>query len=84
MFRIKLTARAKKELKLLKRTHQVAILAALEDIKDKPLVYGKPLQRQLKGKYSYKLSVYRIIYTIHKKDNLIYILTVGHRSKVYD
>ncbi|MCL4353142.1 type II toxin-antitoxin system RelE/ParE family toxin [Patescibacteria group bacterium] len=82
MFRIKLTARAKKELKNLSRTNQVSIGRILEDLKDEPYL-GKGLARELTKRYSYKIGVYRIIYKINKDDGIVYILTVGHRSIIY-
>lgn len=82
MYRIILTAKAKKELKSLKIIYQIAIAEAFEDLKDNPFV-SKTLTRELTGRYSYKMGVFRIIYTIHKKDNIIHILSIGHRESVY-
>lgn len=83
MYQLKLTGRAKKELKNIKKIYEVAINFALEEIKEDPFA-GKPLARELTGKYSYKIDTYRIVYKISKKDKKIYILTAGHRAKVYE
>lgn len=83
MYRIKLAAQARKELRAIKIMYQEAIDAALEEIKEDPFI-GKPLTRELIGKYSYRIGIYRIIYTINKKDQIIHILTVGHRAIVYE
>ncbi len=82
MFKIKLTARARKELKNLSKIHRLSVGHILEDLKDNPFV-GKPLTRELMRRYSYRIGVYRIIYKVNKTDNIIYVLTVGHRSNVY-
>ncbi|PIV08705.1 hypothetical protein COS52_01315 [Candidatus Roizmanbacteria bacterium CG03_land_8_20_14_0_80_39_12] len=82
MYRIKLTARAKKELKNLKVVYQIAIAAAFEDIKENPFI-SKPLTRELSGRFSYKMSVFRIIYTVNESDKTVQVLSVGHRSRVY-
>ncbi len=82
MYRIKLTARARKELKNLSKTRQISIGQILDDLKDDPHL-GKPLMRELTRRFSYRIGVYRIIYKVDKNDNIIYILTVGHRSTVY-
>lgn len=82
MYRIKLTAQARKEFKILKTVYQEAIGAALQDIKESPFI-GKPLMRELTGKFSYKMSVFRIIYKVKEKDKTVQVITVGHRSKVY-
>lgn len=83
MYRIKLTAQARKELKVVKTIYQEAIAIELEEMKEDPFI-GKPLMRELTGKYSYRIGIYRIIYTINKKDKIIYILTMGHRVIVYE
>ncbi|OGK13901.1 hypothetical protein A3A93_05985 [Candidatus Roizmanbacteria bacterium RIFCSPLOWO2_01_FULL_38_12] len=82
MYQIKLTAQAKKELKKIKLLHQKAIDAVFEDLKENPRL-GKPLTRELTGKYSYKIGVYRLIYSINAKDKIIFILTAGHRLTIY-
>lgn len=83
MFRIKLTARAKRELKYLSKRYGYSLAEIIEDLKENPFL-GKPLVRELTGQYSYKVGIYRIIYKVNKKDKTILILTVGHRSKVYN
>ncbi len=82
MFQLKLTARAKKELKNISHRHQFALANIFEEIKEDPGI-GKPLTRELTGKYSYKVAVYRIIYKVNKKDKIITIITAGHRATVY-
>lgn len=83
MYKLKVTAKAKKQFKeITKAYNQQAISFALQDIKLNPLL-GKTLTRELVGRFSYKVGVYRIIYKINKKDKIVYILTVGHRPKVY-
>jgi mRNA interferase RelE/StbE len=82
MYRITLTAKAKKELKNLKIVYQIAIAEAFEDLKENPFV-SKLLIRELTGRYSYKMGVFRIIYTVNNKDNTIRILSLGHRKSVY-
>ncbi len=82
MFKIKLTATARKELKQISKSHQLAMGEIFEEIKEYPHI-GKPLSRELIQRFSYKVSVYRIIYTLNKKDKIITIITAGHRSIVY-
>ena len=82
MYKIIVSSNARRELKEISKSHQEAIVSALEEIKEDPLV-GKPLTRELTGRFSYKVSVFRIIYKINKKDKIVYVLTAGHRSRVY-
>lgn len=82
MYKIKLTGRAKKELKNLKKTHLEALTTVLEEMKEDPLA-GKILTRELTNQYSLRVGIYRIIYRINKKDKIVTVLTAGHRSTIY-
>ena len=82
MFRLKLTTRAKRELKNISHRHRLTLATIFEEIKDDPLI-GKPLGKELSGKYSYKVSVFRIIYKVNENDKIITIITAGHRATVY-
>lgn len=55
---------------------------ALELLKSNPFL-GKSLTDNLKGKYSLRVGVYRIIYSIDKSKIIIYVLDIGHRREVY-
>lgn len=83
MYKLQLTARAKKELKKITKLYQQqAIQNAFEEIKGDPFS-GKSLTRELTGKFTYKVGVYRIIYTINKQDKIVQIITAGHRATIY-
>lgn len=82
MYRIKLTAQAKRELQIIKNRYKEAVGVAFEELKENPFL-GKPLVRELTGKFSYKVGAYRIIYQIKEKDKIIQVITAGHRAKVY-
>lgn len=83
MYKIKLTAQAKRELKNISKLHHEAISFVFEELKDDPLL-GKPLTRELTERFSLKVGVYRIIYKINKKDKIITILSAGHRATIYE
>ena len=83
MYRIKLTAKAKKELKTISKLHQRAIAFIYEELKDNPYL-GKPLTRELTGRFTLRVGVNRIIYKVNKKDKIVLILTAGHRATVYE
>ena len=83
MYKLKLTARAKGELKNISMLHREAISFVFEELKHDPLL-GKPLTRDLTGRFSLRVGVYRIIYKINKKDKIITMLTAGHRANIYD
>jgi mRNA interferase RelE/StbE len=45
---------------------------------------GKPLLYSLKDYCSFRTSSYRIIYRVRKKELIILVVAVGHRSEVYE
>ncbi len=83
MYTIKLTARSKRELKSISKRHQEAIGVVFEELKEDARI-GKPLKRELTGRFSVRIGVYRIIYTVNETDKIIYVITAGHRSSVYN
>ena len=83
MYRVSISPKAKSQLKSIKKIHKNAIASVIEDLKENPY-FGKPLGRELTGKYSYRVGVYRIIYKINDQDKTVQILTAGHRSTIYN
>jgi mRNA-degrading endonuclease RelE of RelBE toxin-antitoxin system len=83
MYKLRISSRAESEIKKISHHHQKAIILAFTDIKEEPFL-GKPLTRELTGKFSFRVGVYRIIYKVNKKDKVIDILTAGHRATVYE
>lgn len=45
---------------------------------------GKPLTGLLSGRWSYRVGDWRILYKVRKSELIILVLTVGHRSVVYE
>ncbi|MBI4115342.1 MAG: type II toxin-antitoxin system RelE/ParE family toxin [Candidatus Omnitrophica bacterium] len=58
------------------------VVNALSDLEKDPF-QGKLLKGELRGKYSYRVGDYRIIYRVHKHELLVLIIDVGHRRQVY-
>lgn len=83
MYRLIVTPRAQKHLKEIKKDYQAAVKIALEEIKEDPLI-GKLLSRDLTGKCSYRVGVYRIIYKINQQDKAVTVLSARHRGIVYN
>ena len=65
------------------RSHFWRVDAALESLKTSPL-QGKPLKRNLKGMFSLRVGMYRMIYTVDKKIITVNVLKIGHRREVYN
>ena len=83
MYKIRITARAKRELKNLSRKNFIAIGLVLEDLKENPYI-GKKLERELNKRFVYRVGVYRIIYKIFEKGLIVEIISAGHRSTIYN
>lgn len=83
MYKIRFASEAKIQFKKLKTAHKEVLEFVIDDLKETPYL-GKPLQRNLSGRFSYRIGVYRIIYKIDEKGEMITILTIGHRSIVYN
>ena len=82
MYRILISLTATKRLKTIAKIYRNGIAESIESLKEDPMS-GKPLARELAGKYSYRVGFYRIIYKINKKDKIVYIIDAGHRSIIY-
>ena len=85
MHRVLFTKAAEKEYKYLHDTNANIfrrVRAAIHAIAEDPSV-GKPLKFELKGKWSYRVGMYRVIYSVERKVLTVYILDIGHRREVY-
>ena len=83
MYKVVIAPQAKQQLKsIAKITHRDAVAGAIEELKEDPHM-GKKLTRELEGKYSYRVGVYRIIYKVYEKEKRVEVVTAGHRSTVY-
>lgn len=82
MYKIIIAKNVRKDIFLLKKRYQVAFVNTLKELKVDPKL-GKPLTRELVGKYSIKIGAYRLIYKLNQKDRIVNVITVGHRSTVY-
>lgn len=85
MYKIVLHSQAKKTYKKLFISNKELfrrIYNALEALKSDPFL-GKPLKDKLKGKYSLRVGIYRIIYSVEKHEVTVYILDIGHRREIY-
>lgn len=83
MFKLLISIRAANAAKKLPYYVQDAVTLAMEEIVDDPFL-GKPLSRELSDKLSFRVGVYRIVYTVSVKENTIRVLRIGHRSNVYN
>ncbi len=85
MYKVILLPEAEKSYRKLSssdRSHFHRVAQALESLKENPF-QGKPLKHKLKGQFSLRVGIYRIIYTVEKQKITVYILDIGHRRYIY-
>ncbi|HJD55407.1 MAG TPA: type II toxin-antitoxin system RelE/ParE family toxin [Rickettsia endosymbiont of Pyrocoelia pectoralis] len=49
-----------------------------------PQALGKPLTGKYRKLYRYRYGDYRVIYELDKKNKLVSVLRIGHRSEIYN
>jgi mRNA-degrading endonuclease RelE of RelBE toxin-antitoxin system len=52
-------------------------------LSDAPRLRGKPLERELVGRWSARRGEYRIIYRLDEDTKTMYVLSVAHRGDAY-
>ncbi|MBM3579302.1 MAG: type II toxin-antitoxin system RelE/ParE family toxin [Alphaproteobacteria bacterium] len=72
-----------KVLKKLDNTAREKILDYLENVTLHPESFGKPLSKNLKGFWRYRVGDYRIICDLRKNELIILVIDIGHRSTIY-
>jgi mRNA-degrading endonuclease RelE of RelBE toxin-antitoxin system len=53
------------------------------DLLDRPRIVGKPLSRELTGRWSARRGEYRVLYRINDTTRVVTVLHVEHRRAVY-
>lgn len=85
MYKIIFSNNAEKEYRYLCKANRAIfekIRNAIMSLATQP-AQGKPLRLSLKGKWSYRVGVYRIIYSIEHHTLTVYVLDIGHRREIY-
>lgn len=82
MYKVLISTQAEKGIFKLKALYQDEVLQILKELKEDPFM-GKRLERELHGRLSIRIDVYRIIYSVNEKDKVVRILSTGHRAIVY-
>jgi addiction module RelE/StbE family toxin len=77
-----LKRKAEKELNKLPGLFKDRIVKALFQLQQDPFL-GKSLLGKLHGFYSLRVWPYRIIYTIYKRDLVVFVVAIAHRQNAY-
>ncbi len=83
MYTIILSRATEKDLNKISKKDKPNIFSALFDLKKEPLI-GKKLKGKLQDCYSLRVSNYRIIYKVYKKEVEILIIRIGERQGIYN
>ena len=75
--------KAENQLKKISRVHQKALIETFGEIVEDPLL-GKPLSRELTGRFSLRVGTYRIVYKVDQIDKRVIVLRIGLRPKLYN
>ena len=79
--------RVEKDLKAIDRAMQREILDYIDTriaTDQDPHRFGKPLRGELSGLWRYRVRDYRVICDIREQSRVVFVLTIKHRSTVYD
>ena len=84
-YRVELRPRARSYLRKLPANLQRLIIEHLEALEPNPRPpWCKRLGRDLKGRWSFRVSDYRVVYRIDDDVLVVLVLEIGPRGKVYE
>ncbi|OGQ47387.1 MAG: hypothetical protein A3H42_02225 [Deltaproteobacteria bacterium RIFCSPLOWO2_02_FULL_46_8] len=81
-YRILIPPHVEKQISRLHPLLKQKIRSALDDLSIDPL-QGKALKEDLQGLYSYRVTKYRIIYSIHHHVLEVHVIAMGPRKTIY-
>ena len=82
MHKLAYTEEAKKQIDKFDNRLKRKVRMAVEEIARDPFT-GKPLSRELRGLFSYRVEDYRIVYRVYRAEITVLIFMVGHRKEIY-
>jgi mRNA interferase RelE/StbE len=85
-YRLETTANFEREFHRLDRTVARRVMRTIDQIAAHPELMTQPLRnppRDLEGIHKYRVGDYRVLLWVDRKNHVITLHTVGHRSEVY-
>ena len=76
--------KAKRQIEGLDKAIQVRIINYLSKASNNPKAQGELLTGGFKGLRRYRVGDYRIICDVREQELLVFVIKVGHRSKIYN
>lgn len=83
MWTLKLSKHATQTLEMISGKYRIQVENGLEALSNEPRA-GKALVGDLKGYWSFRVGIYRIIYSINDAEIVIQVLYIHHRKEVYE
>jgi len=85
-YKIEFVPEARKNLKSLDNSIRKPIKKLFDKLEraEDPRAFGKPLEKKLAGYWRYRVESYRIIAEILDDKLVVYVISIGHRSTIYD
>ena len=85
MFEIVLTREAQKDYQKLAKNMARRINQCMDTLRENPLQYPQaiPLKGKLAGFYRWRVGDWRVVYRVDIDEEVVTILQIAHRSKVY-
>ncbi|MBN1587521.1 MAG: type II toxin-antitoxin system mRNA interferase toxin, RelE/StbE family [Candidatus Omnitrophica bacterium] len=84
-YRLRLSDQAERVLARMAQREPVVfmrVVRALDELEQDPSL-GKALVGKLRGRRSYRVGSYRIIYTVQRQQLLVLMIDIGHRRGIY-
>jgi len=85
-YKVEMRADALEEFKKLDNSVKILITKLINRLEktDNPKAFGKQLKENLKGYWSYRVENYRIVADIQDDRLIILVISIGHRSTIYE
>ena len=85
MFEVVLTREAQKDYQKLAKNIARRINQCMDNLRENPLQYPQavPLKGKLAGSYRWRVGDWRVVYQVDIDEEVVTILQIAHRSKVY-
>ncbi len=85
MYEIVLTREAQKDYQKLAKTVARRVNQCLDSLHENPLRYPQaiPLKGKLAGSYRWRVGDWRVVYQMNTDEQVVTVLQITHRSKVY-
>ena len=82
-YEVRLSKRANRELASLEQSTRSRIVARLEELGDDPFPPGAIKLQGREGVYRIRVGDYRVLYEVFRKESLVLVDKIDHRSGVY-